>query len=302
MKFVKLNFLLLLVFSLNIYGQYPTNPTPEDNRRIEQYQRERERTRQAESYARLSDIDARRRARRNPADNPLFPRLLPKPTEKDRQAIAVAEDLSVTYGAFLKQKNTGIVRLHDAANCNEEKYVINADSACPNAYLEKATAFSFRTRGYQSKAYSDIFLEDSKLHLKGFHSLGIFSRLADQSLDDLNLSSDGVKQLIELQPPTKTEDFQKFSKTITKGVQIENHTYNASVQLESGQTYLLRVIAFKDSKKTRDNNKSSVPHFFKKDKRDDITVVFKAVRENDDKSWVLLWKELARKEAPKIDF
>lgn len=301
MKLRNLNFLLLLFFSASIHGQIATNATAAEERRIEQRRQMEERRRQAESYARLRNISERRAILRGNVVNDAFLSSLPKPSKKDRQAIAIAEDILTTYGEFLKQKNTGIFRLHDASGCDEENYVVSVDSACPNAYPGKATAYSFRIKKYQSKIHSDIFLDDSKLHTKGFHALGIISSLGDQSLDNLNLSSDGVKQLSELEPPKKMEDFQRYSKTIAKGVQVGNHIFSNKAQLKSGQTYLLRVIAFKGSYVSR-RNKSSAPIVWKNDKRDDVIVVFKAVRENEDKSWSILWKELARKDALKIDF
>ncbi len=302
MKLRNLKFLLLPLFlSTATSGQIPANASAEEQRRIEQRRQMEERRRHDESFARLRRISERRELlRENTVYGAPLPSGLPKPSEKDRQAIAVAEDTLTTYGEFLKQKNTGVFRLHDASGCDEEKYVINVDSACPNAYPGKATAYSFRLQSYQWKPYSDIFLEDSKLHVRGFHMLGIISSLGDQSLDNLTLSSDGVKQLFEIEPPEKMEDLQKYSNIIANGVQVGNYIYSNKAQLKSGQTYLLRVIAFKGSS-VSGNHESFARIVLRNDKRKDILVVFKAVRENEDKSWDILWKELARKDAPKIN-
>jgi hypothetical protein len=301
MKFRNLNyFLLLLLFSLTANGQI--NPTPEENRRIEQHQRQQERTRQEQATSRLKHISARRPiiGRTGKRDGSFYGKL-PKVSAKDRQAVAIATDIMATYDEFLKQDKTGIIRLYDANTCSEEKHLINANESCPDAYPGKATAFSFRTEKYQWKGFSDIFIENSKVHIKGLHLLGILSSLGDKSLDDLTLASDGVKQLYELEPPNKMEDFEKYSKIIGKGVQIENQVFSSEAQLKSGQTYMLRAIAFGGSFVSR-YPKSSGRLIWGEDKRDDIIVIFKAVRKNEDQSWIILWKELMRKSAPKINF
>lgn len=302
MKLKNLYLLLLLLFSPNVYGQYPTNnPSPEENRRIEQRQQQIDRVRQTESFSRLRRISDREAIRRrvswglgNVSNRAL------KPSEEDRRRVSIPDDVTATYQKFLLQENTGIVRLHDAIVCSVERIIVNVNDNCPNAYPDKATAYSFRIRDYQRKHFSDVFLEDGKLYVKGFLLLGVLSELGDQSLDDLSLSSDGIKQLHELKAPLKQQEYEKYSTAIANGVNIENHVFGNQIPLKTGRTYLFRTIALDAAFKSR-FSKSVKPLFWEKDKRDDVIVVFQTVKENEDRSWIILWKELSRKNAPKIN-
>lgn len=303
MRFRYLKFFLLAFFCVtDITGQYPANPSADEQRRIEMQRRMQENRRRDEAFARLRNIsEGNTNSNPNVANGTLFPNELPKISKRDRQAVAVADDVLNTYSEFLKQKNNGVFRLHDASNCSGSNYIFDLNSPCPNAYPEKAAAYSFRTKKYQGKFLSDIFLENSKIYIKGFQTLGIISLLGELPLEDLTLSSNGVKQLFELEPPKIKDDFQHYSKMISGSVQVGDHIFGDKIQLESNKSYLLRIIAFKISEASH-SKKSIISQIIESDKRDDIILVFKAVRQNEDKSWIIVWKELARKDAPTINF
>lgn len=301
MKLKKLYFLLLLTFSAAVYGQAPSTPSPEEERRIEQRRQQIDRARQEAELSRLRKISERESL--SDGKVPVLTvgyKLILKPSKEDRQRVSIPDDVAATYEKFLKQDNTGIVRLHDAGFCSEQRSVINVKDNCPDGYREKAVAYSFRNKDYQWRHFSDVFLQDAKLYIKGFLVFGVLGSLGEPSLNDLNLSSDGVKQLYELNPATKLEEYENHSKIIAKGVQVKNHIFSSHTQLKSGQTYVLRAVAFDGAFKSR-RSKSAKPLFWEEDNRDDVIVVFQAVRENDDRSWIILWKELSRKNAPKLD-
>lgn len=284
-------FAMLALFA-HVQGQVIEHTNNARDREFEMRRRAAEQREQENARNRLRNLST------IPTPVRELPRGLPKPSEKDRRAISIDKDLLITYKEFLSQSNTGIFRIHDGFGCNDDGKILDINSDCPNAYPGKATAYSFRIKNYQSKFFSDIALQQEQLSAKGFHSLGIISDFGNQPLDELTLTNDGIKELDALEPPKNMEDFQKYLKLIGKGVSIGNYAFSNTVLLKSEHSYLLRVIALKGSLKS---SKTDFP-FWGEDKRDDITVVFRAIREKNDKSWIIVWKQLKRKDAPKIDF
>lgn len=292
---ISCSILLVISFFANVYSQDSVEQYRIEMRRQMEIQR-----REKEAIERLrAGMENINRSKETPSFVLHPESVLPKPNERDRQAISVDNELLITHSKFLKQKFTGIFRLHDSADCNDAAVIVDMNSICPNGYPGKATAYSFRIKGYQFKYLSDLSIKDSKLDMTGVHKLSVITSLGNSSLDKLNLSSDGVKQLVELEPPTKKEDLQKYSKLIGKGVNVGNRIYSTNADLKLNQTYLLRVIAFKGIPKSAGISKYPA---WKNDERDDVIIVFRTLKINEDKSWIILWKELARKDAPKITY
>jgi len=229
-----------------------------------------------------------------------YSRELPQPDKDDFDQIAVMAEDREKFGAVLKQKNTGIFKLFDAIDCDEETYLLDARQSCPNGFIGKATSYSFRVKKYREKSFSDIFLEDERISIRGFNVLGIITELGEIPLEALSLTAPGVKELSELKPATRISDVKRHLKLIQKGVQVGDYIFRSSAKLRLNNTYLLRSIAYK-SKAVPDIKKTFFTfESWSKDKRDDVIIVFKCIRKNDDKSWILVWKELTRTDAPEL--
>jgi hypothetical protein len=166
--------------------------------------------------------------------------------------------------------------------------------------LGKAASYSFRVRKYREKSFADIFLEDESLSVRGFNVLGIMTELGEVPLESLTLSAPGVRELFEMKPSERAADLKQHVKLIRQGVQVGDHVFRSSVRLKPDRTYLLRSIAYK-SKSMPDIKKTFFTYeSWSDDKRDDVLVAFRCVRKNDDNSWILVWKELDRKDAPNL--
>jgi len=202
------------------------------------------------------------------------------------------------FAAFLDKKNTGFVRLHDSADCDEKSMVINAKEPCPWNILSKATSYSFRKGKYQRVYFSDIRIKKSIFEIVGVNLLGFLTSLGDVDLDKITLQSGGVKEMMEFEPSGNVKEAEIFYVLAKKGFQVNNFIYKTALPIKENTTYALRSVAY-DGKIYRKVNGFKL-NLLENDKRGDVTVAFRVIRKHEDGSYSILWKELQRKSAPKL--
>jgi hypothetical protein len=223
---------------------------------------------------------------RNPT--PIYKK--PVLSQQDIEAIAVNPEDKTEFEDFLKAKKTGIIRLHDADVCPTTGYIVEAYTTCPLNIVNNATAYSFRVKNYSLSKFADLYFKGNKLSVSGVFTLGVASNLGDVNINNLNLASDGVKQLYEFKPSDDENEVNHNWKMLDKGIQVDNFIYKREVELVENNTYVLRVVAYRGNLLELQN-----------DKRKDIIVVFRTIRKHEDGSLTLVWKELKRINSPKIN-
>jgi len=213
------------------------------------------------------------------------------------------------YKNFLRQPKTGLSRLFTDFGC-EEKNIIRVDAECAD-YIPGSWALSFRKKDYSDSYFYDLKFKQGNLLSGSVLSLGILTALGDVPLENVTLTGEGVKFLAELKPETEQEAAAKQMSGFVKGTESGGYKYSGKIRVEENMTYGLRVVAYRmpqnvrlllafDEKTPVDNGFFSFPlNDF--DERDDITVAFRVVRKETD-NITILWKELSRKDAPKLIF
>ncbi len=219
-------------------------------------------------------------------------------TKRDKELTSVQNEDKSKYAAFLKNSDTGIIRLHDAENCDEEGKTIGADEPCPWNIVGKATLYSFRTEDYTSRIFSDIQLKNQTFNIVGINLLGFLTDLGDVSLDNLNLQSKGIKEMAEFEPSTNVKEIKNQFILAKNGFQVGDYIYKNTLQMKPNKTYALRSIAY-DSKVYWKIGKRKI-NLLQYDKRKDIVVIFRVIREHQDGSVNILWRKIQSKDAPKI--
>ncbi len=220
-------------------------------------------------------------------------------SEKDREAIKINADDAAAFTGFLKQSDTGIVRLHDVSLCSENMGILEVNAPCPQNVWGKATAFSFRAKGYRLKLFSDIQLNSKTFDITGINILGFLSNLGDISIETANLKTAGIKELAEFEPSTEYKEVVKQQKFARKGFIVGDFFYRSSMPVELSKTYVLRSIAYRsDFYFQIGKTKMSLEDL---DKRKDVIVVFRLIRQYDDGSVGILWKKLKRNSAPVLE-
>lgn len=218
------------------------------------------------------------------------------------------EDLN-KFADFLKQPHTGILRLFPFIHCRQGSFIIRVDGDCAD-FIPDSWAYSFRTKGYSYNSFSDIRLEDGSLAGGSLFALGMMTALGDVSLAELTLESEGLKQLVGLEPKTEHQESVKQMASFAQGVEISGFKYSSSVAIKENTTYALRSVAYRISDRTQivSLRKGMAPYeapvipINLYDERDDIIIAFRVIRQSDDGSVTILWKEFSRRNAPKLMF
>ena len=195
------------------------------------------------------------------------------------------------YKDLLRQNGTGITKLL-SADCESaaSKLVISINSGCDQSVDGGGTQFSFRKRDYTISDAADIklrgdeFIVGSKLTLAAIVDLGAIE------IRDIRADSRGVKLLNEYTPRTSLALVKKEAAALDERRHDSNGmVYGAFARVEVGHVYAVRSIAYRS------------PSLSAGDKRDDVLIVLAVVAKDPSGNVTLVWKELWRKPAPKID-
>lgn len=206
---------------------------------------------------------------------------------------------SAKYSTFLKTQHTGLIKLSSDFDCFE-KNVIRISGLCEKI-IPIGSLYSFRKASHASGISNDLRLNNNQFSSIGILSNGIIVSLGDVSIENISLSSDGVKFLTDFLPAKENKEILAVSKYLANGLKNGNYYYSNSVNAAENTTYAIRVIAYRGKIQWRTPNLSRSINILSGDKRVDLIVVFRIVRKDEDGTITLLWKELQRKDSPKIE-
>jgi hypothetical protein len=276
--------------SFDVAGQIVGPVTTQDQTRIDA----RERQRTNGQFERLKGLRANE-AKKN------IPSMYPRPlTEKDKEAIALLPEDAVIYENFLKLEDTGFVRLHNRDNCNIDPRVLDTSSPCPANVMTRATNYSFRKKKYAPPIFADIELKTDGFNMTGVNTLGFLNNLGDITLESLTLQNPAIAAIVDFQPPDSANEVQKHFNSLTQGFKVGDFVYKRKLPMRENTVYVMRSIAY-DGKVFIKNSRFKF-NILDRDKRDDVIFVFRVIRQHEDGSVSLIWRELQRKEAPKLVF
>ena len=218
-------------------------------------------------------------------------------TKEQKKYLLPEQADAARYASFLAQPKTGLIKLFPDAGCEKNAYLLRADKKCLE-WIPNSAFYSFREREHTTEYLADIRLEKDFLISDGVLSHGILVALGDVQLENVTFDSTGMNFLVNYQPEQKNKDAYKQFNQITKGVTSGNFLYKNTLPVDVGTTYALRVIAYR----------GRFLHIFRGfrfnlldgDERTDLTLVFRVIGKSADGSINLLWKELQRKDSPKL--
>ena len=300
-KIIFLQLIVIIATVVDLHSQTPQQPgdaeqNREAGRRIEA-ERERRNTGEFETATKTV-----RPPERTVVAGPTIDK---ETSERIRLARRVdAADYS-RYNEFLKADKTGMFKLFPDYDC-VVKNVIRIDGDCKN-FVMASSSFSFRNLGYAHPYYSDLVFNQGEILSNAFFSQGIIVSLGDVPIEHVMPSRDGVRFIFDLLPASDPSEARKMAVKFKAGLENGGFKYSNSVTPAENTTYALRSIAY--------NVANSLPavtemtslnemrfHTLSLDKRADVIIVFRIIRKGADGSLTIVWKELDRKEAPKIKF
>lgn len=222
-----------------------------------------------------------------------------KPNREQKKRLQPNPQDLTRYARFLRQPRTGIFRLMPDLGCTENVNVIRADALCLN-YVPESSYYSFREKEHTIEILSDIRLRNGFLISDGILSQGILVNLGEIELEKIAPQSEGLKFLSGFAPHSQGIEAQKQYLQMMRGVKLGSYEYKKAHPLIENATYALRVVAY------RGNIIRSFRGYrfdlLGGDKRIDLTLAFRVIRKEADGSATLLWKEIERREAPRLVF
>jgi hypothetical protein len=195
--------------------------------------------------------------------------LIEKLKSKEQEFLAPASEDQVAFAAFLRQPDTGLLRL-----LPREKYDGKLLTSGGGAY------YSFTRLAHEYGLGSDINLEQNRLKV-GFvgADFGFLTRLGDVSIETVSLQHPGVQYLAAFNAPSKDAEAREEYRRGHPGFDVGGFTYANHLPALANSAYALRSISYRNS---------------------DVLVVFRVVRQDSDGSLVLLWKILKRFPVPQF--
>lgn len=212
------------------------------------------------------------------------------------------------YATFLKNKNVGIVKLYNQQECSLKINKLRVEDleklakTCPtNSMVGNARNFSFRKGEYSDTNQSDLTFDSKNLYSKGLLTLSLMVSLGDKPIEQLDIDSLGVKFLKDFAPPQNAVEIDDKQRELASGFERDGLTYATGFNVLVNHTYALRAIAYRADLSTYTNYLGLGIRFdpFRNDKRMDVIVVFQIIGQ-DEKGITIIWKELQRKDSPKL--
>ena len=220
-----------------------------------------------------------------------------KPTKEQKKRLQPDARDSAKYARFLDQPRTGIFRLMPDIGCTENINIIRADAVCLN-FIPESSYYSFREKEHTIEMLADIRLRNGFLISDGILSQSILVHLGETALEKIAPVSPGLEYLSNYTPDAQSADAQKQYLQLMRGVKVGNFEYKKAWPTIENATYALRVVAYKGSV-YRSFRGYRFDVLFG-DKRIDITIAFRVIRKETDGGVTLLWKEIERREAPRL--
>ena len=218
--------------------------------------------------------------------------------EQKKKLVPNPQDLR-KYEQFLAQPRTGIFRLMPDIGCTENINVIKADAVCLS-FIPESSYYSFREKEHTIELLSDIRLKNGFLISDGILSQGILVQLGEVALEELAPTSEGLEFLTGYSPSSQGAEAQDQYIQMVRGVKIGKYEYKKAVPTIENATYALRVVAYRGN-----IFRTFRGYWFdllEGDKRIDLTIAFRVVRKEQDGAVTLLWKEIGRRESPRLVF
>jgi len=224
-------------------------------------------------------------ARPNVGEEQQFRRLHPYPPTEPRVIkegrLAPSPGDRTAFATFLKDKNTGLIRLLPREGFEREEH------RSLNPIVTGGPYFSFANRSHRYGYGSDIELSQNNLSV-GFAGVdfGMMTNIGDTPLDQITMDDLRLMQINAYRPPRpESEARAEYRRTGSpEGMTFDGLIYRRQLPVQENSTYLLRSISYAGS-----------------DRGTDVLVAFRLVRKDTDGSVIIAWKLLKRYPVPQFE-
>jgi hypothetical protein len=193
----------------------------------------------------------------------------------EKSFLEPGEEDRARYAEFLRQPDTGLIRLLPREKFDTEVYKNNKKTITMRG---GGAYYSFTSKTHAYGYGSDISLDKGYLQT-GFAGLdyGMLNNLGDVSLESVGLETPAATLLGAYKPAKLEQEIRTEQRRVSEGAELEGLQVKRRVPMVLHSTYLLRSIDYGTA---------------------DVLVAFKVVRIDSDGSATLLWKLLKKFEKP----
>jgi hypothetical protein len=197
----------------------------------------------------------------------------------EKQILEPAEEDRVAYTGFLREPDTGLIRLLPREKYDDQAYRGTTKSGVTIRGGGAYYSFTKLSHDYNSGA-PDLSLESGKL-MVGFAgaNYGMLTSLGDVPIEQITLDHPTAHFMAEYVTPNEEPDARSEARQFSQGLTIGGSLYASRVPAKAGTTYLLRSINYIAS---------------------DVLVALRIVRRDTDGSVIIVWKLLRKYPTPRL--
>jgi hypothetical protein len=223
-------------------------------------------------------------------------------TAEHKKLLAALPEDQLKFADFLKQSNTGIIRLLQQDDL-DSRYTVSANDLQSTLPIRGGGAYySFGKKSHSFGPWSDIYLQENILFTQVANlSIGLFTALGDVPLETISLQSPGVDFLLKMPIPTGVSEASLQVKRNDKGFREGEFAYRSAVQALPNMTYILRSIGYRRPDFLMVIPGTSVTFSSANVYQGaDVLIAFRIVRQEADGTATILWKRLRKASAPQL--
>jgi hypothetical protein len=197
----------------------------------------------------------------------------------EKQILEPSEQDKIAYTDFLRQPNTGLIRLLPREKYDNQAY---RDTAKPGITIRGGGAYySFTSLSHDyNSGGPDLSLEMGRMKV-GFAgaNYGMLTSLGDVPVEEITLEHPTARFMAAYVVPTEEPVARSEARRFGSGVTVGGALYANRIPAKVDTTYLLRSITYIIS---------------------DVLVTFRIVRKDTDGSVIIVWKLLKKYPRPKL--
>jgi hypothetical protein len=245
------------------------------------------------------------------------PNSVPALTPEQKKFLAASVEDQTKFADFLKQPNTGIIRLFPQGKFGST-HTVSADESEGVLSVKGGGAFySFSKKTHVFGLWSDLCLRENVLYTGiDKQSFGLFTVLGDVPLESVTMKNPEVDYLHKLIPPKRFSEVAAQRTHNAEGFKVDEIHYGSAFRVMANLTYVIRSINYKrpdslsllsyprstgetleDSNSGLQRTPSVIPQPYE---GADVLIAFRVIRYDPEEGITIVWKQLKKSSAPEL--
>ena len=222
-----------------------------------------------------------------------------KPSLLEMKMLEPDSSLRMAFEEELSNNNSGVVKMVADEGCEAKFFVTVATPHCEKYSMPGAgSAYSFRKASHWLRHLSDLNFDGKKLiAAPGDFINGILVNVGDVPLDRITGTPE-YATVAGFEPVSDSKKAAAFSALLKKGIRDGRILYASALPVMNNTTFLMRSIAYRSEfYRTVEGVEYDEMGF---DTRKDVIVAFRVIGYEPDQSVTIAWKEIFRRDSPRI--